>query len=798
MTFRIEDLTPAEMSRAERLASLTPEQRASIQNRMTQSQRDALKWEWDFWARPDQIVPDDCSVYIRSAGRGSGKTREGAEWARKKGPRHREGLLIGANPRDARDLMLEGRSGIVSVTPPWERPVYEPTKLLLRWPNGAIAHVRSAEDPAGIRGLSVEWIWCFPAGTKVTTNLGQLPIEQVRAGDRVLTRKGFKTVEKALSRRATAIATLTHSAGVLRATPEHPIWTNRGWVPIGELVPGDTIATCPTSSTGTVSGGTNTGRIATSAIDAGSCTTAPSTRASTARLLPASTSTTATRTGRTTTPATSRPSPLPTTSLITRSEDLVPPAPRLVAAGLLDRGSALGSEASPAPSARNRPLCGRTAPIPTPSSALTSADLSPRSTSFGVPAALLSCLPSATALLPAEVGRLEADAWLTEPASSAGPPSSTGDRETLRPRLVPARVESVSVTSADEQVWDLKVEGAHEFIADGVVAHNCDEIVKWRFLQATWDQSRLALREGTHPQTVVTTTPMPLPLIKKLLKGGRGILVRPPVSTYRNFANLSPDYLRELLEMYEGTRLGDQELHAMVLEDVKGAIWTHEEIEGARWGGEFIETPTGLWVPALSLRRKVVGVDPSGSTFGDEWGIVVVGTDGKRPPTGFVMDDRSKRGSPEEGAREAVHTYWEHNCEAMVGEVNYGAEMVERLIRAVPAEGGFPSGETVRFEAVRAGRGQSKYERAVPVHGLFEQNLRGFRRFYMVGNFKELENQMTTWIPPEQADGIEVFKSNWSPDRMDAMVWASLYLLVLNPRVQGRAETKHLHSANIG
>lgn len=486
MTLTLGDWHPDTMSVAEQLASLPEEDRKRFELTLHQEHKDALQWDWDFWARPDQKVPDDCSIYVRSAGRGSGKTREGSEWVRQKGPRHAEGLLIGANPRDARDLMIEGRSGVVSISPPWEKPVYEPTKLLLRWPNGAIAHVRSAEDPGGIRGLSVEWVWC-------------------------------------------------------------------------------------------------------------------------------------------------------------------------------------------------------------------------------------------------------------------------------------------------------------------------DEIVKWRFLQETWDQSRLALREGAHPQTVVTTTPMPLPLIKKLLKGGRGIVVRPPVSTYRNAANLSPDYLRELLENYEGTRLGDQELHAIVLDDVKGALWTWALIEGARWGGEFIEAPTGLWVPNLrGIRRRVVGVDPSGSSTGDECGIVVVGSDGRRPPCGFVLDDRSKRGSPEEWGRQAVMAYYDHNCESMVAEVNYGAEMVERVIRTIPAQGAYPSGENVRFKALRAGKGQSKYERAIPVVGLFEQNLKGFRRVYLVGVFKELEGQMTTWIAPERADDIEVFKSKWSPDRMDAMVWGLLELLVIGMHRQGRAEGDVLRSASIG
>jgi phage terminase large subunit-like protein len=479
MTLTLGEWLPEEMSPAEQLATLSTEQLAHIEATTSKQQMDALKWDWDFWARPDQHVPHDCSIYIRSAGRGSGKTREGAEWARRKGPRHREGLLIGANPRDARELMIDGRSGIRSVSPPWERPTYEPTKLLLTWPNGARAHVRSAEDPEGIRGLSVDWAWC-------------------------------------------------------------------------------------------------------------------------------------------------------------------------------------------------------------------------------------------------------------------------------------------------------------------------DEIVKWRHLQRTWDNLRLALREGRKPQTVVTTTPMPLPLVKELLAGGRGVVVRPPVPTYRNAANLSPDFIQELLDKYEGTRLGDQELWAVVLDDVKGAVWTHALIEAARWKGEWIETPSGISVPSIVTRRRVVGVDPSGSKTGDEWGIVVVGTDGRRPACGYVTDDYSMRGSPEECAAEAVRAYWRHDCEALVCETNYGGEMVERVIHSVPAEAGYPSGELVRVQNVRAGTGQSKYQRMVPIQGLFEQNLRGFHKIYMVGVFKELEGQMTTWIPPEQADDVEVFHSKWSPDRADAMVWGLLYLLVMTARHQGYAETDAL------
>ena len=484
MTVSLTDWPPETMSKAEKLALVAerdPEKFREIQTLMSKDQHDALMWDWDFWARPDQMPPDKFSIWLILAGRGVGKSRLGMQWVRKKGPQHRQGLIIGANPRDVRSVLIEGPSGIRTISPPWERPEYEPTKLQLKWPNGAIAHVRSAEDPHSIRGLSVEYLYA-------------------------------------------------------------------------------------------------------------------------------------------------------------------------------------------------------------------------------------------------------------------------------------------------------------------------DELCKWRFLQETWDQARLALREGSSPQTVITTTPIPVPLIKRLAKGGPGIVVAPPMPTYRNLANLTQEYIKELLETYEGTRLGDQELHGLILEDIKGAMLNHELIEAARWTGEWIEAPTGLLVPALRARRRVVGVDPSGTQTGDEWGIVVCGSDGARPACGYVLDDRSQRGSTEDCARVAVRAYFDHNCEAMIGEVNFGADFVWNSIRSIPAEGAYPAGDTIRFIPVRAGRGQSKFERAMPIVGFFEQNLRGFNRIRMVGVFKDLEAQWASWVPPENADGVEVFASKWSPDRIDAMVWALHYLMVARTQHQGRGNADALAS----
>lgn len=119
------------------------------------------------------------------AGRGFGKTRSGAEWVRERvnAGVMRSGLLIGKNPRDVRDYMLYGESGLLSIGPPNERPTYEPSKLLLTWPNGAQAIVRSGED-RDVRGPNLDTIWAdelaawqYPAET---FNIALLALRSVR------------------------------------------------------------------------------------------------------------------------------------------------------------------------------------------------------------------------------------------------------------------------------------------------------------------------------------------------------------------------------------------------------------------------------------------------------------------------------------------------------------------------------------------------------------------------------------------------------------------------------------------
>ncbi len=124
------------------LETLTPEMMAK------------LRWDWNFWARPNQLPPTvPWSTWLVLAGRGFGKTRSGTEWVRRK---IRSGAkriaIVAETAADARDVLVEGQSGILAVSPKHERPIYEPSKRRLTWPNGAIASLYNGTEPDQLRG----------------------------------------------------------------------------------------------------------------------------------------------------------------------------------------------------------------------------------------------------------------------------------------------------------------------------------------------------------------------------------------------------------------------------------------------------------------------------------------------------------------------------------------------------------------------------------------------------------------------------------------------------------------------
>lgn len=130
----------------------------------------ALLYDWSIWARANQRIPPDDALtpagirwetWLILAGRGWGKTRVGAEAVRAEVEAGRAGRIAFVAPTaaDARDVMVEGESGILAVSPPHFKPIYEPSKRRLTWPNGARATMYSAEDPESLRGPQHDLAW---------------------------------------------------------------------------------------------------------------------------------------------------------------------------------------------------------------------------------------------------------------------------------------------------------------------------------------------------------------------------------------------------------------------------------------------------------------------------------------------------------------------------------------------------------------------------------------------------------------------------------------------------------------
>lgn len=145
-----------------------------------------LAWDWHLWARDEQLAPETAWTYwLILAGRGFGKTRCGAEWTRQQAKTSRYVNLIGATADDARDIMIEGESGLLAICPRRERPYYRASQRKLVWPNGATSLIFTADEPERLRGKQHEKLWAdelaawrYPeawAQAKLGLRLGKAP-----------------------------------------------------------------------------------------------------------------------------------------------------------------------------------------------------------------------------------------------------------------------------------------------------------------------------------------------------------------------------------------------------------------------------------------------------------------------------------------------------------------------------------------------------------------------------------------------------------------------------------------------
>ena len=288
----------------------------------------------------------------------------------------------------------------------------------------------------------------------------------------------------------------------------------------------------------------------------------------------------------------------------------------------------------------------------------------------------------------------------------------------------------------------------------------CDEIAKWdnssgRAMSA-WNNLQLTMRLGERPRVLATTTPRTNALMRHIMAGVEtGEVVVATGKTTDNKHVLPGEYLAAMIEQFEGSAFGRQELAGEMVDAVEGALWTRALLDDCRTG------------PALAEpRRVVVAVDPPASAQGDACGIVVCGIDANG--TGYVLADCSvEKATPERWARAVAAAAQAWNADRVVAEANQGGAMVASVLRAADV--------SLPLKLVHASRG--KVARAEPVAALYEAS-----RVKHAGMFAKLEDQLCGLMAGGGYEG-----PGRSPDRADALVWALTELMLgkaTRPRVR--------------
>jgi phage terminase large subunit-like protein len=263
-----------------------------------------------------------------------------------------------------------------------------------------------------------------------------------------------------------------------------------------------------------------------------------------------------------------------------------------------------------------------------------------------------------------------------------------------------------------------------------------DELAKWREADAAWMNLQMGLRRGRRPRALVTTTPRPINLLKRIREDERTVTTTG--RTHEN-VNLGEAFVEMMIATYGGTRIGRQELDGELIEEIEGALWSRELMERCRTSAPVCE-------------RIVVGVDPpAGVGPGcDACGIVVCGRKGDGL---YVIADETVEGlSPEGWANRVAATVARWGASIVVAEANNGGAMVASVLKA--ADSG------LKVKLVHASKG--KVARAEPVALRFEAG-----KAFLAGWFPKLEDQMAGIIAGGEYQG-----PGRSPDRADAMVWA--------------------------
>jgi predicted phage terminase large subunit-like protein len=516
-----------------------------------------LAWAWRLsWFQAQhkhQVLPhgDWWSIWLMLAGRGAGKTRTAAEqigWWAWENPGTRW-LVAAPTSSDVRSTCFEGDSGLMTVIPSALVADYNKALHELKLINGSLIKGIPASEPERFRGPQFHGAWCCTPGTLIMLANGlEVPIEEVRAGDMVMTRHGVrKVLYSTISGNPNDLARIDCGETSLTVTTDHPILVGDQWVPAGDIKKGDQVWATSTSVDATLTGSSTSSTSAQSLKD-GSFITRMRTRA--------------------------------TTTLQTLRQCLA----RSISA-FMQLDAQTQTHRKP-----QRPERLSHYEPQSKQSAFSAAATS----SQNLLVSLESFVPARASKAGETIGLSQSCATaLSAKANTLPRGDSSGiaaSSATTSPRSGPIALRQLAVRRVERLpnsvTYNLTVEGEHEFIANGIVVHNCDELAAWDYLQEAWDQIQFGVRLGTHTKIICTTTPKPKDLIVELVGREGDDVVLTTASTYANLANLSDNFRKQILQ-YEGTTLGRQEIYAEIIDPEEGGIVSRDMFRLWPAGREF-------------------------------------------------------------------------------------------------------------------------------------------------------------------------------------------------------------------
>lgn len=512
-----------------------------------------LAWAWRMsWFKTQhvhQTLPHGewWSIWLMLAGRGAGKTRTAAEqiaWWAYENPGTRW-LVAAPTSADVRATCFEGDSGLMTIIPKSLVADYNKTAHELRLTNGSLIKGIPASEPERFRGPQFHGGWCIPPNAMIALPDGNgKAIEFVRPGDMVMTRHGpRKVLASGVSGNQSGLVSMSCGETVLTTTDDHPILVGDQWIPAGDIKAGDFVwkASFTTELLGIK------GQAAITTINVADTSTGTFGSGLTAQFKRDSSFTTLTTTSKTTIYQTLSLWRNQITKGIT---------------GLVEKTAKLKNPPHAKPLSHFERLKSVAAFFVTKSLSLFP---QPRLAYF-VPA------PAWTG------GETIVSFPKKPPALSAGASTCKYERATNSAQPTAEkqwRFDQVQVRSVERLpnsvTYNLTVEGEHEFIANGIVVHNCDELAAWDYIQEAWDQIQFGMRLGKRTRMICTTTPRPKDLIIELIGREGDDVVVTTASTYANIDNLSDNFRKQILA-YEGTKLGRQEIYAEIIDPEEGGI----------------------------------------------------------------------------------------------------------------------------------------------------------------------------------------------------------------------------------